>query len=1221
MSHLSLALLGTPYVRHKGQVVRFRSRKELALLVYLASESGLHSREKIIALLWPDSDVAQGRTTLRRTLADLRGRIENADSTAHLIVERSMLGFDCSSEFDLDLHAIEHAYALAGESTFLHGSIGADSPSLLLQLQHAASLSRGPFLEGFSLNEATNFEIWIGLQREVWHQRMSVILDTLSQLLYDAGELLRARESAARWITLDPLHEPAQRRLIEIHLGVGDYNAALRVYRAYRLKLAEELNVEPSAETEALISGVFIASKGKYNQVAATFLSIPFVSNSDVQASIALDSPMVGRVKEYTRLVEAFRASKHGQMKAFIVRGEAGIGKTRLVEEFLVWAGAHGADILQGRAFEAGGRLPYQPLVEALRSRIEQENAPDDLLSDQWLSELSRLLPELRDRYPDLTAPVGDEIAARMRLFEAVVRLVLELAERAPVVLFLDDIQWADTATLDVLHYAARRWAESKVPVLLLMSMRSENLVTSSTLSNWLSNMEHNVKLEDIALEALTYDETQQLMHALGTGNIETLGQWLFKETGGQPFYLMETLKVLLERGMLERRLQRDGRWVVVFEAATAKLNILQHFLPPGVREVIRSRLDQLAPAALDLLVAGAVLCRTFTFEQICHVAGLREDDGLPALDEILKKRLLQEVTGEPEQPAVFAKDYYFTHDKVRDVVYTEAGEARRRIFHRRALEELQAAAAPPAELAQHALAAGLVEPAYLLSLEAGENAMLVFAVRDAIAYYEQARRLIEGRPVRKALPALPVMTLQQLYTQLGRAYEFTSETEVARSVYSAMLSLSQELGTPTMECTALNRLATLAVHEHINFEGAKKLLQQASLVAERNNDIIGLAETEWNIAQLSFYQLDMHSVIEHGGRSLQLARQLGQSELIARSLNVIASGKKESGSWSEAQACAEEALGLYRQLGNRAMEADCLCLLASIFLNTGRTQEGIESARAAHAISLEAENAWGQANGIYHLAVGCMEMGEYTEALLLAQQCLSIAHSQNLLSWQGLGLVLSGNVHRAMLAMDQARSAHLEALDFYKTVKIPALIQMASFELCSDCAMVGSWEEAHLYAQQALVADEYYILLSTRLAYWYETEALVHAGEIERATHDVHYFGELIGSSRRYRIPYLRALAVLDLNRGEIEYAIEHLHEAGQLAEEMGLPGELWSVRSEIGEVYLKRGDSLKASDNIAQAATIVRMLAEGMENGKQRMNFLTSPLVQAVLEYDGQG
>jgi predicted ATPase len=753
----------------------------------------------------------------------------------------------------------------------------------------------------------------------------------------------------------------------------------------------------------------------------------------------------------------------------------------------LAWAGAQGADVLQGRAFEAGGRLPYQPLVEALRSRIEQENAPDDLLSDPWLAELSRLLPELRDRYPDLPTPTDDEIAARIRLFEAVVRLVLALAERAPAVLFLDDIQWADTATLDVLHYAARRWIESKSPILLLMSMRTENLATTSAISNWLWGMEHDVKLEDIALEALTFDATLQLMSALGTGNINTLGKWLFAETGGQPFYLMETIKALLERGMLERRLQVDGKWVVVFEAAPSSLDVLQHFLPPGVREVIRSRLDQLIPASLDLLVAGAVLGRTFTFERICRVAGLKEDEGLPALDEILKKRLLQEATRESgEQLVTFVGDYFFTHDKIRDVVYSEAGEARRRIFHRGALEELEAAAVPAAELAQHALAAGLLEPAFQLSLEAGENAMQVFAVRDAIEYYEQARRLLTERSrQKKALPALPVMALQQLYTQLGRAYEFTSESEAARNVYSAMLDLSRELGTPTMECAALNRLATLAVHESFDFDQAHALLQQALQVAESNNDITGMVETEWNLAQLKFYQFDVRSQIAHGERALQLARQLGQPELIARSLNVIALGKKETGSWIEGEACVEEAFTLYRQLGNRAMQADCLCLLASILLNTGRTQEGITAARAAYTMSLEIENAWGQATGSFHLAIGAMEMGAYSEALIYAQQCISVAYTQNILSWQGLGLVLLGTIYRAMLTLDEARAAHLEAFEFYKTANYPPLLQMVAAELCADCAMMGLWEDAHLYALQALVTDEYYILLSTRLAHW----------------------------------------------------------------------------------------------------------------------------------------
>jgi tetratricopeptide (TPR) repeat protein len=206
------------------------------------------------------------------------------------------------------------------------------------------------------------------------------------------------------------------------------------------------------------------------------------------------------------------------------------------------------------------------------------------------------------------------------------------------------------------------------------------------------------------------------------------------------------------------------------------------------------------------------------------------------------------------------------------------------------------------------------------------------------------------------------------------------------------------------------------------------------------------------------------------------------------------------------------------------------------------------------------------------------------------------------------------------MLALDEARAAHLETFEFYKQVKIPALMQIVPAELCADCALLGSWADAHTYALQALATDEYYILLSTRLAHWYETEALVRADDSERATHDVQYFGERIGSSRRYRIPYLRALAVLAQYHGEIGQAIEHLQEAVQLSEEIGLPGELWSLQSTLGKLYLEQGNTQQAHDNFVQATTIVRMLADALGNEQHRARFLASPLVQEVLDQGDQ-
>src|SRR5207302_9416652 len=157
-----------------------------------------------------------------------------------------------------------------------------------------------------------------------------------------------------------------------------------------------------------------------------------------------LVAPLVGRAAAFRQLVGSVQQARRGQPQAVLLVGEAGIGKTRLASEFVAWARAQGAEVLSGQAFEMGGRLPYQSLVEALRPRLEAENAPEDLLEDVWLAELSRLLPELRGRYPDLPAPIEDELTDKMRLFEAVARLFDALVRRAPLVLLLDDLHWVE---------------------------------------------------------------------------------------------------------------------------------------------------------------------------------------------------------------------------------------------------------------------------------------------------------------------------------------------------------------------------------------------------------------------------------------------------------------------------------------------------------------------------------------------------------------------------------------------------------------------------------------------------------------------------------------------------------------------------------------------------------------------------------------------------------
>jgi DNA-binding SARP family transcriptional activator len=569
MGDLSLTLLGPPEVRHADQLLLFSTRKELALLIYLAVEGGVHARKTLSEQFWPEGDARHGRAALRITLLHLRHLLdEGADASPvpHLLIQRDTLGLDLTSALELDLHILLEAWTSARASTHTSLTMPEEAHrSLLARLQRAISLPRGAFLDGFSLRDAPAFDEWVRFQREYWHLRTSELFDRLSQLQFEAGELEAAIETVNRWLVLAPLHEDAYRRLMRLHFAAGDRAAALHAYDTCRTLLATGMQTEPTPETVALASRMRAVAPPRRKEASTRAAAL--------SPAMLLDGPLLGRTAELSTLIKLYHGAQRGRTQVVLLEGEMGIGKTRLATEFLAWAETEGADVLQGQAFETGGQLPYQPVIEALRPRIERENAPDDLLSDTWLAELSRLLPELGDRYPDLPAPTGEKSVARNRLFEAVTRLGQALAARAPLVLFIDDVQWADAASLDMLHYLARRWAESETPALLLLTLRVGERDMLPGLAEWRTAMERAVPLTHLQLGPLTIQDILRLLQVLSgkdgrrAAGLERFGQWLFAETEGQPFYLMETLKVLLERGVLASHPTADGGWTIDFTA------------------------------------------------------------------------------------------------------------------------------------------------------------------------------------------------------------------------------------------------------------------------------------------------------------------------------------------------------------------------------------------------------------------------------------------------------------------------------------------------------------------------------------------------------------------------------------------------------------------------------------------------------------------------------
>jgi DNA-binding SARP family transcriptional activator/tetratricopeptide (TPR) repeat protein len=1239
MDKLSLRFLGPPEVRHGGRPVTFRARKALAILAYLATEGGRRRRGEIIELLWPGSDEAHGRTALRSALSSLRKALEEAAEPSekhYLLTKGDSLGLMSGPDLELDLHILEAAHTLA-RSNPRTDHLGDDARlEVLARLRAATEAYRGDFLEGFSLDDTPEFDLWVDAERETWRGRMNLVCERLSKLQLESGEIGEAITIAARWTEHAPLSEEAHRRLMEVQFAAGDRTGALNTYETFRSILARKLGTVPGPETVAMAT---VGQSGAPQTVR------PPAPRPEPALSHP-GTPFVGRAKEFGVLIEGYQASLSGEARAVILLGDAGIGKTRLGEEFLLWAREEGADVLSGRTNEAGGRLPYGVLIDAIRPRVEGERAPDDLLEDVWLSELSRILPELRDRYPDLPAPAGAEAEARTRLFEAVTRLVVALAERSPVVVFLDDLHWASRVSLDVLQYAGRRWAEECTRVLLVLNLRTEATETLPVPNGWVFELGQALPVKRLTLDPLAAEETLDLVRVLAGGaagrsegissDLERFGRWLFEETRGHPLFLAETIKTLLDRGVLAARLGAEGSWSLGLGPEASDTDALRGLIPESVREAIDAQLSRLSPAALALLAAGAVLGSGFTFEQLVKVMGLHEDEALSALDEVLASRLLRETDAQHDV-------YAFSHEKVRDVAYTEAGAARRRIFHRRALAALEEEGASAALLARHALAARMPEDAFRYLLAAGDAAMAVLATKDAIAYYERARDLLSSpdAPSDRRAPSL-TSGLEHLYVNLGRAHELAGEWEEAEKIYEEMLVGAKEVRDVRLECAALNHLAVLAGQLRSDMGRAEVLLRESLEAAEASGDRATLAETEWNLAQIAAMRGDPETAISHSERTLDLAREAGIKELEARSLFVLGQAYRFAGRWEECVAYTSRAAALYRELSdelaeagplaaqfiwvgappskelaNRAMESLCSTLLAIGEINRGSPEAALAAARYALHIGQEIGNEWAQVNAMVLLGYGLWETGDYAEALRLAQQGLQtsgkVRHPGAMLM-----LTVLDSTLRTTLGLEDAHAALVEALDVVGTKLPPVWKTTAVSKLCTNRALAGDQEAARRYALEAMAirAAAPAKLIFFDFERHYETEVLLRSGEESLARQEVRRLGESVGQNKRFRLAHLRMLTTMSRWDGDIRGAQAHLREAEDLAQEIELPGELWHIRAALGELHEECGDDALAGDAFLQSAQTLRSLAGRIGEPALRASFLAAPQVRHVLD-----
>jgi len=1137
------------------------------------------------------------KENLRQSLYRLRQVLGDTDSQKipYLLVTRSTVQFNPASHHSLDVTAF---------LAYLEND----------QFEQAVSVYQGELLPGFTC-DSLPFDEWLRPERERLHRLALEALFELTALSLARADYHTAQSLARQQLTLEPWREEAHRQLIQALALLGERSAALAQYEACRVVLKEELGVAPAAETEALVARIRAQQpQRKARRERGRYLE-----------RRRLTMPFVGRNREYEAMVKAFQRVVRDGLQLVTLVGEAGIGKTRLSQQFLDWAAMQGADVLRGQAFETSEGLSYQPLTQLLRQRLERENAPDDLLSDLWLSQLTRILPELRDRYPDLPEPTQEEATARQHLFEAITRLGQALAQRAPLVLFIDDWHWADAASLDVLHYAAQRWSEEGAPILVLLTLRQEALTESPDLQSWLTRLKHDVASVQLTLSKLSQAETEQLIRVLlepeegnngappaGVEKLSSLtrfSHWLFKETDGQPLFLTETLKALVEDGLV-RPDTTSAAWRVDWpklDEQGAGSRVL-----PGVRDIIRSWLDRITAPAGELLVAASILVQEASFDHLCRVAGLEEIQAMKALDELLSRQLLLEAD---EALAVPGRDlvYSFSHQKVSEEVYAEAGTARRRILHRRAFEALQAKAAPPAELAHHALNAALLAETIRYSLIAGNEAMDLFAVRVAITHYQIAWQLAE----QKGWPEdISGADRQALYIGLGRAYELAEAWPQAQEIYQAMIAYARTIGAAAMECLGLNRLATVYFNGLRDQQQAIALLEQARTVAEQNKDQRGLAEIEWNLSMVAIREQKTNLARHHGEQALAIARQLRHPQLLARCLNSLSMVYSQLRRWDIVETYANEARQLYAAAGNRVLAADSQRMVGSGQRFSGQPRESLATLQETFAFSQQIENLWGEADCAWRLAHTWLDLGDYGQAIRLARQGVKqtrkVGHP--VMGW--FTLSTWGTIQRTIMALESARDTLSDLFVDSTRQGLPVILDWSLAELCALHALAGDWGQAYGYARKKIELRGDESLLPMGLTGWYETEALLRGADSDLARTEVERLGGIVGDNRRYRLPLLRSQAVLAQWDGDPDQAVEHLQAALVLAQEIGLPGEEWPILGELGGLHVEQGEKQKARQSYQDAAVIIHRLAETIDEEDLRTGFLVADPVRAVLE-----
>ncbi len=762
---LTMSLFGSPRVEVGREPLKFDTRKAIALLAYLALRPEGCSRDELAGFFWPEADQERARSSLRYTLWSLK----KALGQHWLVVEREHLSLPAGPNLDLDVNRFQQR--LADCRSHGHPADAVCARCLPL-LAAAVECYRGDFMAGFYLADSPQFDDWQRLQREEWQSRLAAALDLLAKGHTARQEFEIALAHARRRLAIDPLDEPGHRLLMQLYAWSGQVATALRQYAECRHLLEEELGVRPQRATRDLYESLKAGRLPVLPQLSdLPGQTLPAAILAWAAETEESEGPIcVEREPELERLLSLLQQAVAGQGQVFFVTGEAGSGKTILLGEFARRAQHLVDDLLVASGFclsPTGLGDPYLPFRSILRlvsgdlegawfrrilspahvrrlwadspqaMRALLDHGPDlinGFVPGRALWErAASLMPDEPQTLERIDNLAGRHEAAGLRqgdVFAQVTAVLQSLARQRPLLLLIDDLHWADAASLSLLFYLGKQLAG--YPIMLVGSYRSAELSIGrgpdrhplQPLVNEFTRQSGDIELNLDRLRGREFVDAwvDTLPNRLGPAFRATL----YRHTQGQPLFTVELLRAMQARGEVIR--DAAGHWV---EGAA----LVWDRVPAQVAAVISERTDRLPEDLHYLLSVACVEGEIFTLQVIAQVLETSERRLIHQLSQLAGQYQLVHARGEIRVGSRQISQFQFTHSLFRQHLYQEMSEPERRLLHREIASRLAAlygsdAGDIAAQLAHHHSQAGQRDEAIKFLLQAGDQARNLHAHR-----------------------------------------------------------------------------------------------------------------------------------------------------------------------------------------------------------------------------------------------------------------------------------------------------------------------------------------------------------------------------------------------------------------------------------------------------------------------------------------------------------